>query len=124
MLDQLLSEMKAVRWKLRSCDSGAQHSTYFSLLQGGACVAYLDVSVTSGKQQALLDKMLSAINFKQGELIAEGKINYSLPVLQDRSVSDLEFSKVFSLAKLQFLLDNPEQKRQAWDVLQKLRDFK
>ena len=124
MLNQLLSEMGALRWELRS-PAGCQVADlkFRELQRNGALCAYISVAAENKSQENLLFKMLAAIDFEQGDLVPITDILRPLPLLQDSSEQANNFSKIFTIPSLASLIAKPELKRQAWCVLQQFRDY-
>ena len=65
MLNQLLSEMGALRWELR-CPQNLQPAKpqCYELHRNGALLAYISVAAADKAQENLLLKMLAAIDFE------------------------------------------------------------
>ena len=60
MLDQLLSEMNAVRWQRRPAQSiSYEEVKYYELCLNGSVRAYMSVASENAPQEQLLKKMLS-----------------------------------------------------------------
>ena len=94
MLNQLLSEMGALRWELR-CPQNLQPAKpqCYELHRNGALLAYISVAAADKAQENLLLKMLAAIDFELGAMVLLDDADTKLPLLQDYAATDINFTR-------------------------------
>jgi hypothetical protein len=121
MIDQLLNEMKVTRWVQRNNNLASEDTAtrVDALYFGVNLVAYIDVSVMSDSEEMLLEKMLAAIGLSKKD--CRGEVDFSMPLLNDGADNASQYAISFKLSKLN-TISSPDSKREAWKVLQQLRD--